>query len=248
MSSTSAALSGAFSDASASDLLELVRWAETAERYEDMCYFSRCLVEKRSAAKEKIETEERNLLSVAYKNLVGSKRGAWRVLTPESEDEAEVELLSRYRKVVEKEVNDVCREVLALIDEHLIPLVKGGGDEAEVFFLKMGGDYYRYLCEIDQSEENVQSANKYYQSAWEVAEKVLTSVHPTRLGLALNFSVCKYEVLKDSKAACKMAKEAFDQAIDKLDDIEDASYKDATLIMQLLRDNLTLWTSEDADE
>ena len=41
-----------------------------------------------------------------------------------------------------------------------------------------------------------------------------------------------------------MARSAFDEAISDLDNVEDDDYKDATLIMQLLRDNLTLWTSE----
>jgi hypothetical protein len=245
---TSTALNDAFKDADLPTITELVRLAEMSERYEDMCFFARLMVEKKSAEKQKIETEERNLLSVAYKNVVGSKRGAWRTLAPDGDDDGDGALLARYRKVVEQELKDVCHEILALLDNHLIPMVKGSGDETEVFFLKMAGDYYRYLCEIDQGQENVDNANKYYQQAWDVGEKTLSSVHPTRLGLALNFSVCKYEILKDSKAACKMAKEAFDEAIDKLDDIEDSSYKDATLIMQLLRDNLTLWTSEEADE
>jgi hypothetical protein len=55
--------------------------------------------------------------------------------------------------------------------------------------------------------------------------------------------VCFYEILKDKNKACELAKTAFDQAISKLDKLDEASYKDSTLIMQLLRDNLTLWTS-----
>jgi hypothetical protein len=56
--------------------------------------------------------------------------------------------------------------------------------------------------------------------------------------------VCYYEILKDKEKACDLAKTAFDQAISKLDQLSEESYKDSTLIMQLLRDNLTLWTSE----
>lgn len=44
--------------------------------------------------------------------------------------------------------------------------------------------------------------------------------------------------------ACKLAKSAFDEAIAELDTLNEESYKDSTLIMQLLRDNLTLWTAE----
>jgi len=68
------------------------------------------------------------------------------------------------------------------------------------------------------------------------------------LGLALNFSVCYYEILKQPEKACELAKKSFDAAIEKLDGLNDSNYKDSTLIMQLLRDNLTLWTSEQAED
>ena len=63
-------------------------------------------------------------------------------------------------------------------------------------------------------------------------------------GLALNFSVFYYEILNSPDRACKLAKTAFDEAIAELDQLSEESYKDSTLIMQLLRDNLTLWTSD----
>merc|ERR1712173_453795 len=123
-------------------------------------------------------------------------------------------------------------------------------NETEVFYLKMCGDYYRYLAEFlpdsgsETEDSSKEDAKKYYSDAMEVAKKGLPETHPTRLGLALNFSVCYYEILKQPDKACELAKEAFDAAIEKLDTLNDASYKDSTLIMQLLRDNLTLWTSE----
>ena len=68
--------------------------------------------------------------------------------------------------------------------------------------------------------------------------------HILRLGLALNFSVFYYEILNSPDRACRLAKAAFDDAIAELDTLSEESYKDSTLIMQLLRDNLTLWTSD----
>ena len=85
-----------------------------------------------------------------------------------------------------------------------------------------------------------------YQSATEVASSDLPPTHPIRLGLALNFSVFYYEILNSPDRACHIAKQAFDDAIAELDTLSEESYKDSTLIMQLLRDNLTLWTSDQA--
>jgi 14-3-3 protein epsilon len=66
--------------------------------------------------------------------------------------------------------------------------------------------------------------------------------------LALNFSVFYYEILNSPDRACHLAKSAFDDAIAELDSLSEESYRDSTLIMQLLRDNLTLWTSSDGGE
>ena len=87
-----------------------------------------------------------------------------------------------------------------------------------------------------------------YQNATDVAQTELTPTHPIRLGLALNFSVFYYEILNSPDRACHLAKQAFDDAIAELDSLSEESYRDSTLIMQLLRDNLTLWTSSDGGE
>lgn len=71
--------------------------------------------------------------------------------------------------------------------------------------------------------------------------------NPIRLGLALNFSVFYYEIMSKQDKACELAKEAFDEAIAELENLADGEYKDSTLIMQLLRDNLTLWTAEERE-
>ena len=63
----------------------------------------------------------------------------------------------------------------------------------------------------------------------------------------LNF-IYLTQVLNDPSKACNLAKQAFDVAIADIEHIEEDQYKDATTIMQLIRDNLTLWTSEMDDE
>ena len=119
--------------------------------------------------------------------------------------------------------------------------------ESATFYLKMKGDYYRYLAEITTGDERksvTDKADDSYKKALEVAENGLQSTNPIRLGLALNTSVFYYEIRADPAGACKLAKKAFDDAIAELDSLPEDSYKDSTLIMQLLRDNLTLWTAE----
>merc|ERR1719491_2869315 len=111
----------------------------------------------------------------------------------------------------------------------------------------MKADYYRYIAEFTDGDQKSQASNNAklaYEDAQKVAEKDLPVTHPIRLGLALNFSVFLYEVLSNPDDACKMARTAFEDAIAELDNVSEDSYKDSTLIMQLLRDNLTLWTSD----
>lgn len=98
-----------------------------------------------------------------------------------------------------------------------------------------GGDARR-----EAAEQSLQA----YQAACEVAKEQLSPTHPIRLGLALNFSVFYYEVLGSPERACTMAKTAFDAAVGDLGQLEGESYKDTTLIMQLLRDNHKLWAAD----
>eukprot|EP00887_Chlorella_sp_A99_P006261 scaffold3.g6261.t1 len=283
--------------------------AEQAERYDEM------VAEMKKVAQmvhdQELSVEERNLLSVAYKNVIGARRASWRIISSiEQKEEAKgneehVKRIKKYREVVEKELQDICSSILQLLDDHLIPTASSG--ESKVFYLKMKGasfaerffppqdaielfievadehprflrrqlpavvaamlqarararrggggggpaaggaarpvaprDYHRYLAEFKTGAERKEAAEHTllaYKAAQaraqgrargpgaDIALVDLPPTHPIRLGLALNFS-------------------AFDEAIAELDTLGEESYKDSTLIMQLLRDNLTLWTSD----
>jgi 14-3-3 protein beta/theta/zeta len=154
-----------------------------------------------------------------------------------------------YREKIEKELRDICQDVLQLLDKFLIP--KASNPESKVFYLKMKGDYFRYLAEVatgDNRQAVIDDSQRAYQEAFEIAKGQMQPTHPIRLGLALNFSVFYYEILNSPERACHLAKQAFDDAIAELDSLNEDSYKDSTLIMQLLRDNLTLWTSDTTGE
>merc|ERR1712227_802909 len=141
---------------------------------------------------------------------------------------------------VETELDGICGKILELLNGNLLD--KASSDESKVFYHKMKADYYRYIAEFkadDAKKAAAENARKAYEEA-----SGLAVTHPIRLGLALNYSVFQYEVLGNPEEACKMARTAFEDAIAELDNVAEDSYKDSTLIMQLLRDNLTLWTSD----
>jgi len=233
------------------DNVYLAKLAEQAERYDEMVHAMKNVAQ----LNVELTVEERNLLSVAYKNVVGARRASWRILSSieqkekSKENEANVARVKAYSKKVEKELNDLCNDALRILDEHLIKST--ASDESKVFYYKMKGDYFRYMAEFSSEEERkkaAESALAAYQQASKIAAEALPPTHPIRLGLALNFSVFYYEILNEPDKACELAKKAFDDAIGELDNITEDSYKDATVIMQLLRDNLTLWTSDMQDD
>ncbi|GLT26081.1 hypothetical protein SLA2020_011680 [Shorea laevis] len=232
----------------------LAKLAEQAERYEEMVKFMENVVAAVPDSEE-LTVEERNLLSVAYKNVIGARRASWRIVSSiEQKEEGRgnadhVATIREYRSKIETELSDICAGILRLLEEKLVPAA-GSGD-SKVFYLKMKGDYHRYLAEFKTGDERKQAAENTltaYKAAQDIANTELAPTHPIRLGLALNFSVFYYEILNSPDRACNLAKQAFDEAISELDTLGEDSYKDSTLIMQLLRDNLTLWTSDMQDD
>jgi 14-3-3 protein epsilon len=161
-----------------------------------------------------------------------------------SGDQAGV-MIDAYKKKVEDELRKICNEVLSIIAIHCLPLANSG--ENVVFFYKMKGDYYRYLAEFSTGTEKKAAADQSlmaYQHAMVVASSELSPAHQIRLGLALNFSVFFYEIMNSHERACQVAKQAFDEALAEINSAGEGVYKDSTLMMQLLKDNLALWTSE----
>ena len=237
------------SNLSKEELIIMARMAEQCERYEEMIEFVRHFISKISS---ELSEDERNILSVAFKNTVGNRRTAWRVLNSIEQKEARrgnEENKSRaaaYKEKVEAELRSYCREVLRVIDNDLIP--KSSSNESKVFLVKMKGDYYRYICEFAQGQykdESSKNAQECYKEALTIAEAELDSTHPTRIGLALNFSVFNYEILNQHADAIKIAQKAFDEGIQNLENLTDENaYKESTMILQLIRDNISLWTSE----
>ncbi|KAI0242859.1 14-3-3 protein zeta [Lamellibrachia satsuma] len=232
------------SQESKDELVQKAKLAEQAERYDDMAQAMKKVTELGA----ELTNEERNLLSVAFKNVVGARRSSWRVISSIEQktegNERKQAMAKEYREKVERELRDICKDVLMLLEKHLIPAASN--PESKVFYLKMQGDYYRYLAEVKAAKKDdeelkgvVTESEKSYEAAFDIAKSKMQPTHPIRLGLALNYSVFFYEILNSPDRACHLAKQAFDDAIAELDALNEDSYKDSTLIMQLLRDNLT---------
>jgi len=240
-------------------LLNAARIAESAERYPDMANY---LVDAIAKNGNKLDKDGRDQFSVAFKNIIGARRQQWRIIKQKktdadsgSKDDYPKEMINDFKERIEAELEHWCGKVLGHINTLLEACPKESEDKADnedkINYLKMIGDYNRYRAEYLEGEKQKtvkDAASEAYKKAVNLASAALEETDPTRLGLMLNYSVFNYEVLKNRDQACTLAKTAFDAAIAKLDTLNDTSYKDSTLIMQLLRDNLTLWTSENDDK
>ena len=230
----------------------LAMLAEQCSRYEDMMAFLEEMVKSKS---EDLSSDERNLLSIAYKNTISLDRQAIRTLLAYESKEAKkaespyLEYIREYKQKVQKELEDLCNKICETIDTNLLP--KANTDEAKVFYHKMKGDYYRYIAENVDGD----TKKKYSDlglSAYNAALDASNSIdykNPIKLGLALNLSVFYYEVVGDREQACKLAQETLDKSKEALNgaDEDDDEVKDAMSIVNLLQENLSMWNSE-ADE
>ena len=94
-----------------------------------------------ASADQELTVEERNLLSVAYKNVIGARRASWRIVTSIEQKEeskgngSQVELIKEYRRKIEAELAKICEDILEVLDQHLIKSAETG--ESKVFYHKM---------------------------------------------------------------------------------------------------------------
>ena len=166
------------------ELLYLAKLSEQTERFEDMVD----AMKKFIALKQEFNVEERNLLSVAYKNCVGTRRTAWRAITSieqkeEGKGSKNLTILRQLKKKIEAELDSYCNEILQFLDEILIK--NASNAEAKVFYYKMKGDYFRYVAEYSigiNRQTLADLALKSYQEASRISELELATTNPVRLG------------------------------------------------------------------
>ena len=221
----------------------LARVAEQCERFDDMVdYLSKVLQSKGA----EVNADERNLLSVAFKNLISSKRQACRTIVAIEQNPKYANFataLAAYKTQIESQLVQDCERVIQIINDHVL---NGNCDgEAKAFFVKMVGDYYRYISENAKDAKLEEVKQKALQAYTDANNIEMPACNPIKLGLALNFSVFHYEVMKNHAEACQLADQALQQALDKIDELAEDDFRDAKSIIELLKENLTLWKEEE---
>lgn len=221
----------------------LARVAEQAERFDDMVDFLAKVLSEKGA---EVSSDERNLLSVAFKNLISSKRTACRTIQAVEQNpkyQKFKDALGSYKATIEKSLTEDCQRVVDIINSNI--LSKECDGQIKCFFVKMVGDYYRYMAENAKGSSLDHAKNKALESYQQAMQIELPACDPIKLGLALNFSVFYYEAHKNTKEAVALAGQALEDALDKIDELEEDEFRDAKGIIELLKENLTLWKEEE---
>jgi 14-3-3 protein epsilon len=200
-----------------------------------------------------LNCKERQMLSLAYGASVSKHRTSLRnmhaLVHNYASDEHMISTTTQLKKVIEGQVVRLCTELLNLLKDKILPTCVT--HEAKVYMLKIRADYERYMAEVSVSGEHSrwgeQSHNSYKASA-DLALCFLPPVHPTRLGLMLNFSVFYYDIYNSPERACILAKSTYDDAIEggifdkqKLETM-DEDHSAAIEIMKCIRKNIIRWT------
>mmetsp|Transcript_29947 Transcript_29947/g.82203 ORF Transcript_29947/g.82203 Transcript_29947/m.82203 type:complete len:236 (+) Transcript_29947:90-797(+) len=220
--------------------------AERAGRYDDMMDF----MKQRVMTGVPFTTDERDMFSAAFKNALSERRQAVRHALSIAQAERETNhdhysLAMGYKSRVETELQEICNSLLGILNTSLLPSAAAGEDKT--FYLKMQGDYYRYLAEFSEGQQKAglaEEARAAYDNAMCEASS-MDFTHPVRLGLALNFSVFQHEVLQDTQNAVQTATSALDNARKaSMEGSPIIENSDADVTMKLLGENLQLWSSE----
>ncbi|XP_015370711.1 PREDICTED: 14-3-3 protein zeta/delta-like [Diuraphis noxia] len=227
--------------------------AQEANRFEEMAKYMRQVAE----CGVPMTKEEDNMLAAAYKSVLDTKRSSRRTLvTIEQKDGItswEATVVRHYRARIDDELRALCTEVLTLVDRWLMSDQPETSDPSTgVFYWKLCADYNRYAAEViddpDDRAAVVAISRAAYEQADRLGRKNLRPIDPIRLGLMLNYSVFLYQVCQQRRQGHDVAKLAFDEALAEIDTIEESMYDDSTLILRLIRDNLTIWIQENGGE
>jgi 14-3-3 protein epsilon len=228
--------------------------AQLAEDWDDMAKYMKARCEEDGH----LLPQDRDLLSIAFKNSVDSRRHALRIAAATEEmawkqsraDNDKEKIARAYRKKVEDEVIKQCEDFIHLLKSKLLPIAERG--EAKVFYLKLMGDFCRYKIEAARDAEAklklTEAATETYDEALVEAKAHLLDTHPLRLGLALNYAVFQHTVLRDRDQAIRTAKAALYGAKKDLISLPEEAQRDTEELCISLQENVSNWESDIHDE
>ncbi|XAR73453.1 hypothetical protein NMG60_11007424 [Bertholletia excelsa] len=213
----------------------LSKVAFEAGRVDDAVEFMDKVVAISAAAGDDLTEDEKDHFFSSYKKRILPLREALMSMSSNHGS-----LGSEYRSRIESELSCVCNRVLKLLDSHLIPTASAS--DSKVFYLRMKGDYYRYLAEIKREADSKAAAERAYTAAEKVAVADLSPIHHLRMGLALNFSIFYHDVLGEVKKGFFMALNAYNEALEEMRAQEKTVQGEASRVWHLLGDHCHDWS------
>lgn len=215
--------------------------ADSIERYEDVEHFVRQSIEQ----DPNISHDMRVHLShsfhervVQYRNEIALLTDTLSQQTEEAKQEATKELISQ----IIKELFALCNNIIELTTDVLLP--NADSPEVILFYYKLLGDYYRYLCEFANDDEKagaIAKASECYTKALQQAEQTLPIAHPARLGLIVNMSV--FIVVDEGKLeeGLEIATKTYRDAQESIDNGYSDDLDSVEIYMKMLKDNIDGW-------
>ena len=230
--------------------LFLTKLFNCSENYPDMVK----AINKYIELNPKLSKEENKLLCNAYKNVVSDKRNSLQILLnyakkEESKPVNKSHEISIIKEKIISELKEIFKEIHSMLDRYLIPNAQDS--ESKILYMKLKADYYRYHCEFAEGEEFEEISNnarKMYKEAFDLAEKELPLYNEVRLGLVLNYSVFEYDIMDNKNEGLEMASKIYNDTMKILDDVEKKRSSDNLLLIQIIKENINIWSNETEEE
>ena len=230
--------------------LFLTKLFNCSENYPDMVK----AINKYIELNPKLSKEENKLLCNAYKNVVSDKRNSLQILLnyakkEESKPVNKLHEISIIKEKIISELKEIFKEIHSMLDRYLIPNAQDS--ESKILYMKLKADYYRYHCEFAEDEEFEEISNnarKMYKEAFDLAEKELPLYNEVRLGLVLNYSVFEYDIMDNKNEGLEMASKIYNDTMKILDDVEKKRSSDNLLLIQIIKENINIWSNETEEE
>ncbi len=217
--------------------------AQQCGRDEDMLANMRLLAADADVA---FTSEERNLLSLAFKNVVQNLRSSLSIARAiecrerQLSNDARARLAREYVEKLSREMRERCADAVACVEASAAE----DSVTARVFWLKCLGDYWRYTCEVDPGSGAATNAEDAYRAGIERARsEPMTSA--LRLGLYLNHTVLLYEIMGNKRGALEITDACLRLTRAEITSMEDSDEREDTeAVVALLRNNAALWRRE----